>query len=116
MSRVRRVAVMSPQTRLAHAQRRRHRRWRVTRLDPADTERALALYRAQRGPGAVSLALLALLLLGLPVTFTLWPGLDHVRLFGIPLSWLMLGVLPFPVMVVLAVRQLRHAEAIERRE
>jgi hypothetical protein len=115
MSRVRRVAVTSPQTRLARARRRTHRRWRASRLDQAELDRALALYRAQRLPGLVSLALMALLLLGLPVVFAVWPGLDSVRLAGIPLSWLMLGALPFPLMVWLAAWQLRRAERIERR-
>ena len=116
MTKVRRVAVTSPQTRLAHARRRTHRRWRASRLDQADTERAIALYRAQRVPGMVSLAQMALLLVGLPVAFTLWTGLDNVRLFGIPLSWLMLSAVPFPFMVLLATWQLRRAEQIEHSE
>ena len=61
----------------------------------------------------ITLLLLALLVLGLPVAFTLWPGLDRPRPFGVPLSWLLLGAAPFPVMVTLAWGQLRGAERAE---
>ncbi|TNC22978.1 hypothetical protein [Amycolatopsis alkalitolerans] len=113
MSRARRVAVTSPQTRLAHAHRRASGPWRTPRLDPAESARALSLYRRQQAPAVLTLTALLILLCGLPVVFALWPGLDQVRVGGIPLSWLMLGVLPFPVMVLLAVWQLRRAEKIE---
>ncbi len=53
------------------------------------------------------------LLLGLPGVFALFPGLDDVRLFGIPLSWLMIAVLPYPAMALLARWQLRRAERLE---
>jgi hypothetical protein len=43
-----RIAVMSPQTRLAHSRRRLRGRWRVPKLDPAGAERAMQLYKAQR--------------------------------------------------------------------
>jgi hypothetical protein len=113
VSRTKRVPVTSPQTRLAHAHRRASGPWRTPRLDAAESARALSHYRAQRRPALLTLAGLLTLLCGLPVLFTLLPGLDHVRVGGIPLSWLMLGVLPFPVMVLLAVWQLRRAEEIE---
>ncbi|HVV11819.1 hypothetical protein [Amycolatopsis sp.] len=113
MTRTRRVAVTSPQTRLAHAHRRASGPWRVPRMDADDTGRALSAYRRQRRPAVITLAATALLLCGLPVVFRLFPGLDHVRLAGFPLSWLMLGVLPFPLMVLLSAWQLRRAEEIE---
>ncbi|KAA9154837.1 hypothetical protein FPZ12_031250 [Amycolatopsis acidicola] len=113
MTRTRRVAVTSPQTRLAHAHRRAGGPWRVPRMEATETARAFDAYRRQRRPALITLAVTALLLCGLPVVFRLLPGLDHVRLLGFPLSWLMLGVLPFPVMVLLAVWQLRRAEEIE---
>jgi cytochrome oxidase assembly protein ShyY1 len=37
-----------------------------------------------------------------------------VRLAGIPLSWLAVAVLPYPVLVLLAGWQLRRAERAER--
>jgi hypothetical protein len=113
MSRIRRVAVTSPQTRLAHARRRSRGRWRVPRLPPAETQRATALYRAQRRHGLPALVLMFALLLGLPGVFAVFPGLDSVRLLGIPVSWLMIAVLPYPSMALLARWQLRRAERLE---
>ncbi|TVT44754.1 hypothetical protein FNH05_21085 [Amycolatopsis rhizosphaerae] len=115
MSRPRRVAVTSPQTRLAHLHRRSGRPWRARRLDAAETSRALELYRRQRVLAAVTLTALTALLLGLPVAFTLWPGLDRMRLLGLPVSWVLLGVAPFPAMVSLGWWQSRRAERIEDR-
>jgi hypothetical protein len=112
-SKAKRVAVMSPQTRLAHSRRRERGRWRVPQLHPDDAERALALYRAQRGKGVLALVFLFTLLFGLPLVFSIWPALDDLRLLDIPVSWLMLGVLPYPAMVLLAGWQLRRAERIE---
>lgn len=113
----RRVAVMSPQTRLALAQRRpdRHDRpWRRPQLDPVAAERAVIFHRRQLARAVTALALLFALLFGLPLLLAMWPELDSVRLAGIPLSWLMLAVLPYPAMVALARWQLRRAEAVER--
>ncbi|MFB9686715.1 hypothetical protein [Amycolatopsis plumensis] len=113
MSRIRRVAVTSPQTRLAHARRRSRGRWRQPRLPAGDTQRATALYTAQRRRGIPALVLMFALLLGLPGVFALFPALDTVRFLGIPVSWLMLAVLPYPAMALLARWQLRRAERLE---
>lgn len=111
----RRVAVMSPQTTLAHSRRRLRGRWRLPRLDPGDTDRALRAYRQQRRRGAVALIATAVLLLGLPVALAVAPALTEVRLAGVPVSWLLLAVLPYPLMIGLAWWQLRRAEAVEDR-
>lgn len=117
----RRVAVMSPQTRLALAQRRHHghhgrhdRPWRRPQLDPAAAERAVIFHRQQLARAITALAILLALLFGLPLLLATWPELDEVRIAGIPLSWLMLAVLPYPAMAALARWQLRRAEAVER--
>jgi hypothetical protein len=115
MSKARRVTVMSPQTRLAHSRRRGRGRWRVPQLHPEDAERALLLYRAQRSRGMLALALMFALLLGLPLAFAIWPELDGLRLLDIPVSWLMLAVVPYPAMALLARWQLRRAERVEDR-
>ncbi|WP_414635446.1 hypothetical protein [Actinophytocola sp.] len=109
----RRVAVMSPQTRHAHARGRLRGRWRVPTLDPADADRAQVIFQAQRRHAVAPLLLLFAGMLGLPLVFALFPGLDEVRLAGIPLSWLVLAVLPYPALVLLARWQLRRAERIE---
>jgi hypothetical protein len=109
----RRVAVMSPQTRLAHSRRRLRGRWRVPTLDPADVERAERLYREQRRRAVAPLVLLGLGIVGLPLVFAAFPELDELRLLGIPASWVALVVLPYPALSLLAGWQLRRAERIE---
>jgi hypothetical protein len=111
--RARRVAVTSPQTRLAHAQGRHDRPWRRPQLSQAESERAVLVHRRQRRWAAVSLGLTFALLFGLPLLFGLFPALDDRRLAGIPVSWLLLGVLPYPALLALAWWHLRRAEAAE---
>ncbi|OLR92072.1 hypothetical protein [Actinokineospora bangkokensis] len=114
MTQQRRVAVTSPQTRLARARRRRHAAWRPADLDPADAERALRAYRAQRRPAALALAGLVALVFGLPVLLRVAPGLLAVRVLDVPLAWAALVVVPFPVLAWLAWWHLRRAERAER--
>ncbi len=113
MSVQRRVAVTSPQTRLAHARRRYRGPWRPTTLDPVEAPFAVALYRRQRRRAVVALTMAFALVFGLPLALTLAQGLGEVRLFGVPVSWLSVMVLPFPAMALLAFWQLRGAEREE---
>ncbi|MGW7532704.1 hypothetical protein [Amycolatopsis sp. NPDC054798] len=113
MSRTKRVAVTSPQTRLARSRRLERGRWRMPRLRAPEAERAAVLYRIQRRRGIPALVAMFVLVLGLPVLFSLVPSLDSVRLWGIPLSWLLIAVLPYPVLAGLSWWQLRRAEKIE---
>ncbi|EWC62910.1 hypothetical protein UO65_1772 [Actinokineospora spheciospongiae] len=115
MTQQRRVAVTSPQTRLAHARRRAHTAWRPSALDPADAERALRVFAAQRRRAAVAVAALGALVFGLPVLLGALPVLAEVRLLGIPVAWPALVLVPFPAMVWLARWHLRHAERVEDR-
>ena len=108
-----RVPVTSPQTRVAHARRTLRRRWRAPRLEPGEAVRAKRLYRLQRRRGAVTLVLLFALIFGLPLVFSAAPVLDELRLLDVPVSWLLLVLLPFPAMAVLARWQLRGAERAE---
>ncbi|WP_027927951.1 membrane protein [Amycolatopsis benzoatilytica] len=113
MSRSKRVAVTSPQTRLARSRRQERGRWRMPRLRTPEAERATELYRSQRRRGIPALVAMFALVLGLPVVFSLAPGLDAVRMWGIPVSWLVIAVLPYPVLAALAWWQLRRAEKTE---
>jgi hypothetical protein len=108
-----RIAVMSPQTRLAHSRRRARGRWRVPKLDGPGAERAEELYRRQLRLAVAPLALLFAGMLGMPLVFALFPGLDDIRLLDIPVSWLALAVLPYPALAALAAWQLRRAERAE---
>lgn len=104
----------SPQTRLALAGRRTGVPAAPRHLAPADAERARRIHRQQLRYALAVLGMLAVLLLGLPVLLVAAPGLDEVRLVGIPVSWLAVAVLPYPVLVGLAWCQLRWAERTER--
>jgi len=109
----RRVAVTSPQTRLAHARRRVPTAWRPPTLDPTAAERAMGIYTRQRRLAIVPILALFAVLLGIPVVLSLFPALDDVRLVGIPLSWLAMAALPYPAMIALARWQLLRAEKAE---
>jgi hypothetical protein len=93
--------------------RRRERPWHRPQLSAADADRARVLYRRQRAAAWPALACLFGLVFGLPLVLATLPALDGVRLAGIPVSWLLLGVLPYPAMLVIAAWQLRRAERIE---
>ena len=114
----RRVAVTSPQTRVALAGRRgppaRAPRLAAARLVGAERERAERIRRRQLGRAVTALLAGAGFLVGLPLVLHLAPGLDAVRLLGVPVSWLAVAVLPYPVLSGLAWWQLRRAEAVER--
>ncbi|MBM7773547.1 hypothetical protein JOD54_003751 [Actinokineospora baliensis] len=113
MSPHRRVAVTSPQTRLAHARRRHRTAWRPPTMDPAEVRQALRVYQAQRTRAAAALGTLFALLFGLPVLLDLTPEWDDVRVFGVPLSWIAIVAIPFPAMVALSHWHLRRAERAE---
>ena len=63
--------------------------------------------------GRILLAL-ALCLGPLPLLFHLAPGLADVRLLGLPITWLVLGVLVYPFLVLLGWRYVRRSEQIEQ--
>jgi hypothetical protein len=114
MRQQRRVTVTSPQTRVALARRRSGVPAAPPHLAPADAERARRIHDRQLRYALAVLGLLGALLLGLPLVLASIPALDTVRLAGIPVSWLAVAVLPFPLMALLAGWQLRKAERVER--
>ena len=55
------------------------------------------------------------LVLGLvPLVFLFWPRLAQVELLGVPLPWLLLGVLVYPMLIGVAAFYVRHADRNER--
>ena len=108
----RRVAVTSPQTRVALGGRRGPPA-RAPRLTPAELARAERVRALQLRRAVTALLAGGSFLVGLPLLLHLAPVLDQVRLFGIPVSWLALAVLPWPVLAGLAWWQLRRAERVE---
>jgi hypothetical protein len=51
---------------------------------------------------------------GVPLAFHLAPGLADVRLLGAPVAWLVLGVLVYPLLVLLGRFYVRRAERNEQ--
>ena len=58
-------------------------------------------------------ALLALGVGSLPLLFHVFPGLSDVSVLGMPLSWLLLGIVVYPVLVLLGWHYVRSAERNE---
>ncbi|MDT7579900.1 MAG: hypothetical protein QOK35_1164 [Pseudonocardiales bacterium] len=108
----RRVAVTSPQTRIALAGRHGPP-LRAPRLAAAEMERAEEVRKLQLRRAATALLAGAGFLVGLPLLLHLVPALDDIRVFAVPISWLAVAVLPWPVLAGLAWWQLRRAEDAE---
>lgn len=73
-----------------------------------------SLLREQLLLAARILGLLVVTVGSLPLVFFLAPGLDDVRVVGLPLAWLLLGFCVYPWLVVLGWRYVRRAERNER--
>lgn len=73
-----------------------------------------SLLREQLRLAVGTLVTLAVGLGSLPLLFHLAPHLAGVRLLGVPLPWLLLGVLVYPFLVLLGWAYVRAAERNER--
>lgn len=111
----RREKLTSPQTRIALARGNRPAQHLVSIPGPVDTEAARRLFHAQRRTAVRTVTVLAVLLSGMVGAFVLLPELSQVRLAGVPVSWLLLTVAVYPVLLGLAVWHVRAAERIEDR-
>lgn len=109
----RRVRVTSPR---AAARRPR----RVTVASEIDAQSRLgeiymaSLLRAQLRLAGLVLVVVGVTVAGLPVLFTLFPGLMEQRLFGMPLPWVLLGFAVYPFLVLVGWVYVRAAERNER--
>jgi O-antigen/teichoic acid export membrane protein len=73
-----------------------------------------SLLRAQLRLAVATLGVYAVLLGGLPLLFALAPRMRSVQLLGLPLPWLLLGVLVYPGLAFGAWIFVRAAERNER--
>ena len=73
-----------------------------------------SLLRAQLRLAVATLGVYAVLLGGLPLLFALAPRMRSVQLLGLPLPWLLLGVLVYPGLAFGAWVFVRAAERNER--
>lgn len=72
------------------------------------------LMRAQLRLAASVLVVGALVLGALPLVLTLWPQTRSARIGPVPLPWLLLGVLVYPVAVAAARFYVRSSENLEK--
>ncbi|UGY90833.1 hypothetical protein [Streptomyces gobiensis] len=106
----RRVKVTSPQTRIALARRHRSQRRPLPLPGPTDTERARQVFAAQRRTALRTVALLGAVLFGASGIIALFPVLDRLTAFGIPVSWLLLATATYPLLLIIAIVHVRTAE------
>ncbi|ANY05909.1 hypothetical protein [Pseudonocardia sp. HH130630-07] len=111
MNRPRRVAVTAPPE---HGGRPAAVRAAAEPLDPALVALVRRVRRAQLRWAAITLAGGAVLLLGLPVLLYTAPALTQWRGTGLPLGWIAVAWLPYPLLAGLAWWHLRRAERTER--
>lgn len=74
-----------------------------------------SLIRSQLRAAIVCAAAFIVVLVGVPLVFTLVPGLDAARVAGIPVSWIVLGAGLFPVLIAIAAIYVRTASRNESR-
>ena len=72
-----------------------------------------SLLRSQLRLGLSVLAATGVLLGGLPLLFALMPPVSNAHVLGLPLPWLLLGVLVYPMLWLAARYYVRHAESNE---
>jgi hypothetical protein len=73
-----------------------------------------SLIRSQRRLAVTVCILIAVLLVGVAMLGAVAPGFGALRLLGVPLPWLVLGVLVYPVLIGLAAYLVRQSERNER--
>ncbi|MBV8195850.1 MAG: hypothetical protein JOY80_10025 [Candidatus Dormibacteraeota bacterium] len=72
-----------------------------------------ALIRRHLRLSLITVAVFVVALCLQPLVATLWPVYGDLRLAGIPVSWIVLGIGSYPLMYLLAVNYTRRAEAID---
>ena len=73
-----------------------------------------SLLRAQLRLAALVLLALAVLVGGLPLAFRLFPQLMETHVVGMPLSWVLLALVVYPLMFALGWLYVRSAESTEQ--
>lgn len=117
MIRPARVTVMSPQTREAlaagPAKPAASRAGEPLSDSALDAGRLAVLLRVHRRLALRTMATAFAGLFGLPFVLSWLPDLTAVRLLGVPIVWLVLGVGVYPLLLLLGWRHTRQAERID---
>jgi putative solute:sodium symporter small subunit len=72
-----------------------------------------ALMRRQLRLSVITVAIFVTALAVQPLVSWLWPGFADIRFLDIPLTWLLLGLGSYPLMILLALYYTRRAEDID---
>jgi hypothetical protein len=104
--------VTSPRTR-APLRQRQHAAREINTQTALGQVYLRSLMRAQLGLGLLVLAVVGVLLLGLPLVFAAVPELARITAFGLPLPWLLLGVVVHPALIAAGWFYVRQAERNE---
>ena len=110
----RRVRVVSPRTDATRAAAHRPVRREIDEQTIVGEVYMRSLVRLQLRLAIGICLIFAVLLGGLPLLLTLEPGFAEVHVAGLPLPWLLLGVLVYPTLVAAAWFYVRQAERNER--
>ena len=109
----RRVRIVSPRSRAAPSAGGRPVSREIGEQTPIGVVYMASLVRIQLRLAIGVLLIFAVLLGGLPLLLVLEPELAEVHLFGLPLTWLFLGVLVHPVLILGGLFYVRQAERNE---
>jgi hypothetical protein len=109
-----RVVVTSPRKRAVRTTVRRAGAREIDEQTRVGEVLMRSLLRTQLRLGLATLGAFTVLLGGLPLLFALAPDVRSVQLLGLPLPWLLLGVLVYPGLAFGAWLYVRAAERNER--
>jgi hypothetical protein len=106
-----------PRVRVTGPQRRQAPRKRTGDIDEETPLGGVYLGSLLREQFWLALRIVGLLILAvgsLPLVFHVVPALTDVNVLGMPLPWLLLGIVVYPVLVLFGWRYVRRAERNER--
>lgn len=107
-----RVRVTRTRTATTRA-RRPSLRTEITSQSPLGAAYLSSLMRAQLRLSLTVVATLTVVLGALPLLFAIVPATRRLEVLGLPLPWVLLGLLVYPAAVILARQYTRAAERIE---
>jgi hypothetical protein len=114
MTEPRRVVVTGPRTRRGRTRAYPPPDRDIDQWVKLDARCVRSLMRAQLRLALATCGLVALVIGLLPLLFALVPALAGVKLCGVPLPWLVLGLGVQPLWIAAAARHVRRAERAER--
>jgi fatty acid desaturase len=110
---IRRVRVVHPRTDAARRPAARPARHETDERTDVDDIYIASLIRSQRRVAVLVCGAAAVVLGGVAVLGAVWPQASRIAVGGIPLPWLVLAVLIYPVLMVLAWYAVRQSERNE---